>query len=248
MDFSITTPDFRQPSDSCPGNVKVNKFLRNSALILCLIFGGLNIMAEVNFSVLPIMVDDEVSEETAKVIFRKTEQILTRNSAAAAGEADVFAVESKLTVNGESKSSGLVRDITSISGELTLIALNKVDNTRFYSVTVPLKTAVTGSKDPVLSLAGSIKPTDAVYTRFVRISREKIAGYYSEHCNDILTRARNMSLAGKTRDALSYLSGMPPTAPCHDECLELMQNLRTTLDEEFETTIERRKKIKEILE
>lgn len=203
------------------------RFLLISSIIASSALSG---SGEVNFSILPVSADGDVSEDAAKVIYRKTEQILTRNSAAAAGAADVFAVEAKLTLTGESESSGLVRDIASVSGELQLVALNKVDGAKYYSVTVPLSAAVKGGKaKAVTALANSIKPTDAVFTRFVRLAREKVDDYYSEHCEEVIGRAKSIAAAGGEAIAMVYLTGVPASAPCHEEAVEFTAILRQKL-------------------
>lgn len=191
------------------------------------LLGTLTAIAEVNFSVLPVAPEGRITEETAKVIYRKTEQILTRNSAASAGAADIFAVKASLNVTGNSTSSGLVQDVTSISGEYILVALNRIDNTKFYSVSVPVKTASKGTASPVLALASAIKPTDPAYTRFVRTAREKIESFYSEHCEEIIDRAKSLAAAGNESFALGYLLALPASAPCHEEALELSATLRS---------------------
>ncbi len=216
-------------------------------LMLLIISVASNAQGQANFSVLPVSVEGDVTEEAAKVIFRKTEQILTRNSAGAAGKADVFAVQAKLTVTNEAHSSGLVREITSISGELQLVALNKVDNAKYYSVTVPVQAALKGNSDggAILALANAIKPMDAVYTRFVRVAREKIEEYYSEHCSEVIGRATNLGLSGQYQAAMIYLTGMPASAPCHDEALELIASFKAKIDLDKEKEEQKKEKDKE---
>lgn len=201
-------------------------------LIVIMMSGASPLSGQANFSVIPVEVDRDITEEAAKVIFRKTEQILTRNSAAAAGVADVFAVQAKLTVTGKSATSGLVRNISSLTGELTLVALNKIDNAKYYSVTVSLEAAAKsgGESAAVLALANSIKTNDAVYTRFVRVAREKVEEYYTDHCQEVLERAKSLALSGQYAFAMVYLTGMPSSAPCHGEALAIIDGLRGKLD------------------
>ncbi len=206
--------------------------LRAAISILLSLFISTSALAEVNFYILPVKADGDITEEAANVVYKKAEQILTRNSAAASGVADVFAIEAKLTVTGENTTSGLIQDVTSISGELTLVALNKIDNSKYYSVTVPLKAASKGDKSPVLTLANSIKTTEPVYTRFVRTAREKIETFFAEHCDEILARAKGLALGENMNIALAYLLGMPASAPCYEEALELMAGLRARINQE----------------
>lgn len=149
-------------------------------LVLFIVFLSAGIMsgfAQTRFIILPVEAEGDVTEEVAGVIFHKTEQILTRNSAAAADQDSIYAIKAQLSVTGEAQSSGLVRNVTSISGELILTAVNTEDGTKYHTVTVPLKAILkdTTSAGAVMALAKAIKPSDAVYTRFVRMARERIA-------------------------------------------------------------------------
>lgn len=196
---------------------------------------GFSVAAQVNFYVEPVSPEGDITEDAAKIIYRKTEQILTRNSAAAAGVADVFGVRAYLNVTGKNSSSGLVRDVTSISGEFTLVAENTIDGARYYSVTVPVKTALkSGGQTPIVALANAIRPTDAVYTRFVRLAREKAEEYYAEHCNEVIGRANTLAASGQTLVAMTYLTGVPAVAPCHEESVTLLDGLRKLLDKPSE--------------
>lgn len=190
--------------------------------------------AQIQFEVLPIVVEGEITPEAAKIIYRKTEQILTRNSAAAAGKVDLFAVRATLTVTGKNETSGLVRDITTINGDLMLEALNKVDGAKYYAVTVPIKGVSKSGNSPIISLANAIKPTDAVYTRFVRLAREKIDEYYSDNCSEVIGRARTLAESGKLKLAIAYLTSVPPSASCHEEVLELISLLRLNVENKEE--------------
>lgn len=208
------------------------KHIRLLSLIILLTAVCFQGWSQTQFSVIPVTAEGEISEEAANIVSRKIGQILTRNSACAAGAADVFAVRANLAVTDKSASSGLVREISSALGELTLTALNKVDGAEYYSISVPVK-AVTksgGEAGVIVALAKAIKPTDSVYTRFVRVAREKIAEYYSGHCNDIIARAKNLIQSGQAETARIYLSGISPAAPCHDEALELLSGLSVEED------------------
>lgn len=214
-------------------NKTKNSLKRKLAIMVASVGVALSTSAQVNFSVSPVTVEEGLTESAARVVYDKTVQILTRNSAAAAGAADVFMVEPSLSVTGKAQTSGLVRDISTVSGELVLVARNKVDGARYYSVTVPLKAASkSGNSDAVLALANSIKPTDAVFTRFVRLAREKVEEYYSDHCSEVLGRAQTLAASGQTALAMIYLTGVPASAPCHEESVEYIAALRNKIDDD----------------
>lgn len=122
------------------------------------------------------------SDDSKSLIENKIVQILGRCGAGAAGNLDVFVVEPVITELDRASSEGLVRNVSSISGELTLTARHRYSDAVFYSSTVPLN-AVTKSTDAdALSLlAKAIKPTDATYVRFVRNARKHAFDYGAIH-------------------------------------------------------------------
>ncbi len=122
-----------------------------------------------------------LSAEASKLLKSKVEQILGRCNAGAAGDRDVFVVEPTVNVGEEVRSEGLVQNVATLSGDLVLAAKNRYDGAVYYSVTVPLKAAGKGSADMEMALVRSIKPTDAVYVRFVRNARKNVAAYVAQH-------------------------------------------------------------------
>ena len=68
-----------------------------------------------------------------------------------------------------------MQEVGRIKAELTLTAVNHIDGTVFFSSTIPLTgSAVGGKKSAMKAMATGIKPSDPVYVRFIRKSREKV--------------------------------------------------------------------------
>lgn len=169
-------------------------------------------------------------DEARTLMQSKVSQILNRNSAASAGDFGLFVVVPEINLGDQSGTSGLVQDVTKQTGELVLTAMNALDNTSFYSVTVPLSvTTKQHVGDPYLLLAKSIKITDPVYVRFVRNARQNIQKYYEQHCDEAMSRTRTMTAAGNIEEALQLLYAIPPSAPCADEARLLTQTYRAEL-------------------
>lgn len=197
---------------------------------------ALNASAEVQFNVARPASGSGLSDEVSELLVKKTEQILTRNSAAAAGAFDVFVVEPSLTVGDVLTSSGTVREVKTLSGEFTLVARNALDGARYYSVTVPLKTVVKSmtAGGEALALAKAIRPTDAVFTRFVRTARENAERYFEDHCDEVIARATAIGVAGGEEAAIIYLLGVPASAPCAEDAAGLIAGCRMRLEAEKE--------------
>lgn len=136
---------------------------------------------DIRFSLLPVA-GDELSEQVVTTVDGKLRQALTRTEAVTDNPLSAFAVRPTLSVSDAASTEGMMMDMTRVKGELTLASFGTVDGNVYYSVTIPLTATATGSReDAMRKLAHSIKPTDPVFVRFVRKSREKIVKWYEEH-------------------------------------------------------------------
>ena len=123
-----------------------------------------------------------LSDEVASLLENKVVQVLGRCGAGASGSRDVFVVEPMLILNNHKKSEGLVRNVNSITGELSLTAKHRYSDAVLYNVAVPLNAVANGSGVDAMSLlAKSIRPSDAAYVRFVRNARKNAFEYGLAH-------------------------------------------------------------------
>lgn len=114
-----------------------------------------------------------LSDEVAELLNNKVVQILGRCNAGASGKQDVFVIEPVVTLDGERKSEGLVRNVTSVNGELSLTARHRYSDAIFYNTVVPLNAAVKGSNaNSMQLLVKAIRPADAAYVRFIKNARK----------------------------------------------------------------------------
>ena len=191
-----------------------------AAILLC---NTATAAAEVNFSAGRPEGAAATDPAVYEVLLKKTEQILTRTSAGAAGAVDVFVMRPSLTVGDKASTEGLVRNVNTLTGEFTLTAFNAIDGSTYNSVTVPLNVVAKGSgQSDALMFARSVKTTDAAFVRFIRQTRERIDAFYAEHCQEIITRAEALKAAGQPAVAQIYLLGVPASAPCAQEAISLI--------------------------
>ena len=187
---------------------------------------------DLRFEVLPLG-GDEVSEKTALTITQHIEQGLSRSQALSSNPYEVFAVNPTLIFGHTMESAGLVRDVAVLNAELTLSAINKVDGTVYYTVTLPLKASATdGRENAAQKLAASLKATDPAFVRFVRQARQKIEDYYAGNCSKILATAQTLADTGRPDEALAYLSAVSPSVDCYDMAAIMMTQLTDTPDTE----------------
>lgn len=66
----------------------------------------------INFSVQPLSGESELSAASQEMLQNKLRQIITRNSAGAANDYNVFVIEPVITVLDKQSTSGLMRNTT----------------------------------------------------------------------------------------------------------------------------------------
>ncbi|MDO4165312.1 MAG: inner membrane complex domain-containing protein [Bacteroides sp.] len=168
----------------------------------------------------------DLSQSVVESLDLKLKQILNRNSAAAANAYNVFAIEPVLQLTDELTAEGLMQDVSVVKGELTLFAKNSVDGTMYYSMTIPVRGNGTGGTEKALkTMISNIKTTDTQFTRFIRITRQKIQDYYAANCATILQKAQGLYDLQKYQEALAYLSAISETLPCYEQASVLQAEL-----------------------
>ena len=156
----------------------------------------------------------------------KVKNILARNNASASSQYNVFVIEPALEVGEPMASEGLMQDFTLIKGELTLLARNKVDGTLYHSTTIDVKGAAQGNEKAALKeMIKSIAVTNPAFTRFIRITRQKIEEYYAENCTAILQKAQGLYDMRKYQEAVSYLSAVSESTPCYEAAAPLLKEI-----------------------
>lgn len=192
---------------------------------------------EIQFTLLKSEQTD-IPPKVAEALDLKLKQVFNRNSAAAADGYNVFAIEPSLELTDVMQTEGMVQDVTVAKGELTLIAKNKVDGTMYYSMTIPTKGSIVGNHEKaLLAMIAGIKITDTAFTRFIRLSRQKIQDYYAENCSVILQKAQELYDLQRYEEAMSYLSAISSTLPCHEQASVLMKELMPHLTTEPDTVV-----------
>lgn len=167
--------------------------------------------------------EGELSKPVADALKLKVEQILSRNGAGATSLYNAFVIEPQLNLEEEMQTEGLVRNVSLIKAELTLLAKNVLDGSMYGSIVVPVSGSGKGTKDETMkSLISNIKPTDPQFSRFIRNARQKIVDHYTQNCGTIVQKAQVMINTGKCKEAITYLGCVPETVPCYEQASEAL--------------------------
>lgn len=192
----------------------------------------------------------DISEKVVNALDLKLKQIMNRNSAAAADAYNVFAIDPSIELTDIVSTEGMVQNVSVAKGNLTLIVKNKIDGAMYYTMTIPVKGDAFGDKEKaLLKMISNIKVTDPAFTRFIRLSRQKIEEYYDANCSVILQKAKSLSDQGKYKEAMSYLSAISPSLPCYQQSSELEKEISANIPPEVpHDTVVVEKEVEKIVE
>lgn len=192
----------------------------------------------------------DISENVVNALDLKMKQIMNRNSAAAADAYNVFAIDPSIELTDIVSTEGMVQNVSVAKGNLTLIAKNRIDGAMYYTMTIPVKGDAFGNNEKaLLKMISNIKVTDPAFTRFIRISRQKIEEYYDANCSVILQKAKSLSDQGKYKEAMSYLSAISPSLPCYQQSSELEKEISANIPVEVpHDTVVVEKEVEKIVE
>lgn len=193
-----------------------------SAIILFSALSQVSAQNTINFTgVYPDQ--DNLSTDAKEKLKLKVEQIIARNNAGATSVYNAFIIQPTLEVQETKATEGLVRNVTLVTGELTLTAKNLYDESIYGTVVMSLEGDATGNQETALNaLIRNIKITNPVFTRFIRTTRQKIEEHYINNCQTIITKAQTMVSMDRVDDAIGYLSSVPEITPCYEEAASML--------------------------
>ena len=213
--------------------------MKHFAMILMLCLAALVAMAQgdIQFTVQPPSQED-LPASVADALELKVKQIVTRNKAASSNPHNVFGIEAEVTIDDTYTSAGLLDEVSFAKGTLTLIMVNTVDGSLYHSEEFEVMGDASGDEVKALkAMVTGIKTKDPLFTRFIRVGRERIEDYYAKNCPYILSKAQNLIDTGREEEAMSYLSAISETLPCFEQAAELMKQLHGYILDETPDTV-----------
>lgn len=121
-------------------------------------------------------VQQGLSRKNAEALKSKVERILARNNAGTTSDSNVYVIQPELILGETKRTEGLVRNVTLVTGELSLTARNRQDGSIYATVTMEVQGDTNQSEEQAIAdLISQIKVTDRAFVRFIRTARKRIA-------------------------------------------------------------------------
>ena len=122
-----------------------------------------------------------LTEAQKTALLSKIERIIAKNNAGTISEHNAFGIKADIDIQDKKSTTGLVRNVTVLTAEVTLTAFNVADGSIYYTDSVRLETDVVGdAKMAMDKLINSIKVTDPQFVRFIRTARKRIVKWYND--------------------------------------------------------------------
>lgn len=168
----------------------------------------------------------------------KIDQIIARNISGAISMYNAFVIIPQLTITDTKRTEGLVKNITVVNGELTLLVKNIYDGSIYGSTVVKLNgNNSSGKSQAIDALISSIRATDPIYTRFIRNAKTNIVDYYTNSFPTIMAKVKALVTAKQYEQAIEYLGCVPSVVPNYGEALAAIEEICTTCQSKDDTTL-----------
>ncbi|MEL6772260.1 MAG: hypothetical protein AAFP18_14455 [Bacteroidota bacterium] len=194
------------------------------ALLLLLAFAASSLLAQpsdlddlgrVSLSVVTPESHSDLSEAQLSSLRNTVVRMVTANGISGDGtNADIVIfpvvdLYDKRTVEG-------MRTLTVIQGELSLFVKNVAQGVTFASFSTPLQGQGTSERQAVTSALRSVDADSRAAADFFDTARLRIADYYAEECDRLLTEAQTLTAAQVYDEAFGIVMSIPDVASdCH---------------------------------
>ena len=157
----------------------------------------------------------QLSKLQSKII-----QMTTANGLSSTGYNNTFVIYPKFAVYDVSTSDGGMQNITIANCEINLFIKQVSTNTIFSSFSKSLKGSGNSKSTAITNAIFSIPTNDPNVNKFIADAKVKIIDYYVQNCQNILSKADNLTKINDYTQALSLLISIPQEAT---ECYSLSQ-------------------------
>lgn len=209
----------------------MNKHILSLAVLAFMALGAVGQTADhcVAFSVRPPVEQATLSAENLRTLETKCTQIVTRSNAAKTAFYSAFVITPSLDLLGDRTVMAGTADVTVVEAELTLVAENSIDGSKYGSVTVKLEGSGNSRARALNSLVQSIQPNSGVFVNFIKKSTAQIIDYYSNNMPRVLTLAQNLVANQQYQDALDVLCAVPFCVPAFEQSSDAIAGLIQTV-------------------
>ena len=187
-------------------------FLLN--VLLLLIF-GINaqetIQSRIGFSYTPGNYPPEITENLARSLENKVNQIISRSCAGASiASSAAFAIRPEVVISSQDVVSTGMRGVYVSRGELTLYAVGLLDNNTYASVRIPVEGSASNNAQAALNqMILRVNISDVRIARFIQTAQQKIEEFFAKNTPILIQKADALAKKSQYDEAVAVLSLIP---------------------------------------
>lgn len=166
---------------------------------------------------------DNLTEKSMATLKLKIEQIITRSGAAKTALYGAFVIYPELNITEKRTTNAGTSTVTVADAELTLFAINSIDNSMYGSVTVAIQGSGRNEEAAMSAMFQQIKPTNPAFVKFIKNATDQIIKYYSDNMPTVIRKAETLMAAEKYEDALMFLESIPICVPSYEQSSDAIQ-------------------------
>ena len=166
------------------------------------------------------IVDEKIPAEAARNLENKLQRIIVNNGFGDLGYTARFVLTAKIDVTQKDVISSTPARISE-KMDITLMVGDVVANIPYATCVISVSGIGINENKAYISAFNTLKEKDQRIVQMLDDARTKIIDYYTNRCDEIVTRANTLASMGKYDEALFHLISVP------DVCLECFQRCQT---------------------
>ena len=175
------------------------------------------VQSRVGFSYEPGTYPIEITDNVARTLENKVNQIISRNCAGASiASSAVFAVRPEVIITSSNIVNAGLRDVYAIRGEVTLFAVGLLDGNTYASVILPVEGHGNTEQIAINQMIQRINISDVRIVRFIQTAQQKIEEFFVENTPVLMQKAEVLAKKGQYEEAVAVLSLIPESVSSYE--------------------------------
>lgn len=188
------------------------------------------------------VVDEKIPEEAARNLENKLQRIIVNNGFGDLGYTARFVLTAKIDVTQKDVIPSTPARISE-KMDITLMVGDVVENKPYASCAITVSGIGINENKAYISAFNTLKEKDQRIVQMLDDARAKIIDYYTNHCDEIVTRANTLANMKKYDESIFSLVSVPNVcAECFEQCQQQAADIyQRRINEQGEELLEKAK-------
>lgn len=173
---------------------------------------------EGRISIQAVMPDGGIPAEASRNIETRMQRMIVNNGYGDNGYVERFVLTAKIDVTSKDIVPSTPARVSE-KIDVTFFVGDVVENKLYASCTVLLQGIGTNENKAMISAFSKLDSNHKDFVKMLRMAKTKIVDFYTNHCDEEISKARTMASTGNYDEAISRMMAVPNVcADCYDKC------------------------------